>query len=401
MRNWVCIGSFVIILLSQAEAQSNRELSLDAFGKLWAKDYPGAIIAFNELIEKFPGSGADLYYARGKSNLMAGNTDRAISDFLKAEELGHSDAYLMKARCYATERDKKKALYALNEYIDKCPDPDILSIKHDPLFLDLHESEEWFLLWQDDRQDDEMKAINEASFYLQKKNFVKAHQSIERIIEDDSIGKLYAFDAVIYEKEGNYALALNEINHSISLQPANARFLRQKADYLFALEKYQDAFALLSSLRTSYPMDFDLRLKFAEVALRANELGTAEEEIRLILRYSGEPEIVFLGARIEYALGNYVDALKLSGRLLEADSSRADYFKIRGMTYYKTRTYKQASYDLSMSLDLDPDDPEVNYFKGLAEIALGKSEMGCYYVNRAISSGYLPAIEYFKENCGK
>ena len=120
-----------------------------------------------------------------------------------------------------------------------------------------------------------------------------------------------------------------------------------------------------------------------------------------MLLYSQADSLVFLGGELAYAQGNYVDALKYFNDLLERDQSKASFFKARGLTYYQTRIYKQAGYDLSMSLDLDPDDPEVNYYKGLTENALGDTYKACYYMQRALRDDYLPAKEYLDKHCTK
>ena len=84
---------------------------------------------------------------------------------------------------------------------------------------------------------------------------------------------------------------------------------------------------------------------------------------------------------------------------MENDTSNAEYFKARGLTYYQTHTYQQAAYDLSMSLDLVPDDQKANYYLGLAQHSLGNEKMACYYMNRARKYGELKAIEFLQENC--
>jgi Flp pilus assembly protein TadD len=108
---------------------------------------------------------------------------------------------------------------------------------------------------------------------------------------------------------------------------------------------------------------------------------------------------MLLLGRADYEMGNYLSALKVFNKLMETEAPRADYYKARGMTYYKTRIFESAAYDLSMSLDLSPNDPETNLYLGLAEKSRGNNEMACYFLQRAKNFGSIEADNYIKTYC--
>ena len=84
---------------------------------------------------------------------------------------------------------------------------------------------------------------------------------------------------------------------------------------------------------------------------------------------------------------------------METEKPRAEYYKARGLTYYQTRVYDQAAYDLSMSLDIIPDDAETNLYLGLAEKNRGNSKTACYYLKRAKDYGSKEAVGYLTSYC--
>jgi lipoprotein NlpI len=105
--------------------------------------------------------------------------------------------------------------------------------------------------------------------------------------------------------------------------------------------------------------------------------------------------------QILYKESRYLDALKYFNKLLEDDASQAKYFFARGMTYFQTKTYKFAAYDLSMSLDLEPDNAEANLYLGITSYYIGNEELCCYYLNRAKNFGEMTAITYLQKYCNK
>ena len=69
------------------------------------------------------------------------------------------------------------------------------------------------------------------------------------------------------------------------------------------------------------------------------------------------------------------------------------------MLFYDTETYKRASYDLSMSLDLNPDDAETNYYMALAQWKLGRTQEACFFMKRARSYNEVEVQEWLQKNC--
>jgi Flp pilus assembly protein TadD len=84
---------------------------------------------------------------------------------------------------------------------------------------------------------------------------------------------------------------------------------------------------------------------------------------------------------------------------VKEDPVNSLYFKSRGKTYLKTATYKYAVSDLSMSLDLNPEDAETWMFLGLAKIRSGDKVNGCSDLRKAQQLGNTEVLRYIVDNC--
>lgn len=389
----------IFCVMASLHAQSVKEIKRDAFGYLWAGNYESAKSGFDKIITAST-TNADIYLGRGTANYYLDRQVDALADFKRAAEQGLAEAFLWEARILAQGHLVSETAEAIAAFLRENPVADRKAIRKDPAFKFLYTSDEWLLLWQEEPEDELAATEAELRYYLSRKNYRLAHQLIE---DQFQVGnkelKLYQLNAEVYEKEGNLQLALNEINYALSSYPDSDVLLLMKAEYLALLNENEKAYHLMDRLVQSDYLNFDYLLKRAHLGLQCNYLDQAEEDIRTIMRYSDSPEHIFLAGKIAYAQGDYVEALKAYNALLAEDDANSEYLKARGKAYYRTRTYKQAAYDLSMSLDLNPNDPETNYYKGLSEKALGDISMACYYMEKAAKQKYLPAIEFQEKNC--
>ena len=390
---------FMMTVWAVQKAQVNT-LLYDAYGNYYSCNYTAAIASFDQLIStNVTPRPKDIFY-RGISEYNIGNYRRALNDLQLAASKDIVDALLWSARASMNLNDPGSSLNDLREYLLKSPNTDLEEVTKDPLFKSLHNSDGWYSLLENYNKSKTREIIDEARYLAEKQQYDKAHSLIENASYNREID-LVQCNSKIYADEGNFELAVNELNRGLENHPESRVLLKLKAEYLTRLNKSSEAYEIYTRLLEETPEDFPLRFLHAEAALNSGNVSDAKSNIDLYLKYFSTEETLFLAGRIEYVSGRYLNSIKYFNRILEKNTSSAAYFKARGLAYYKTNTFQQAAYDLSMSLDLVPDDAEVNYFLGLTQKSLGNTKMACYYLNRARQYGELKAIEYLQKNCGE
>jgi tetratricopeptide (TPR) repeat protein len=397
MRNILHILFVFHSLLSFA--QSNSELIIDAFGKYESDQYDEAIHAFQALIDENQTAKPEWFLYKGISEFNQELYQKAGEDFNRALHGNVSEASLWNARLFIVSGKPGEAIHSLEDYLRKSEFPDINLIKKDSLLIQLHSSDAWFALWQNEWRSEEQMINEEAEFFVRKGDYRKAHEAVEvRLGSGLNEAILYESNSRVYRAEGNLHLALNELNKALQLSPDKPDLQRIKAELLMELKLYDDAETILSGILSRFPGDFEVRFMRAQTYMMIGNNANARNDINIYLKYFNTNEAHYLAGQMSYKTGNTFDALSHINPLLEKDKSNASYFKLRGMIYYECRTFKQSAYDLSMSLDLAPNDAETNYFLGLSEFELKNEKLGCYYTKRAMKLGDSRASAFLLEH---
>ncbi len=396
-RNAILYILFSVMLPLKAQTDNNL---FDAYGNFYSGNYDKAISAFDNLIqESYVPRSVDFLY-RGICYYKSGNYQEALPDFVFASEHKQPEAYLWRARTYVVFNNFDEAVNCLKKYLQEAPVLEIEDVKKDTVFKKLYTSEAWYEFLENYRLSAAQDIINEAEYFAGRQKYNEAHNLIESYSGNQDI-RLIFYNSRLFAAEGNTELAINELNRGLAAYPDHVILLRQKAGYLMQLKNYSEAYGILTKIQNSIPEDFNLRYSRAEAAYYSGNLTDAKNDMDLYLKYFNNEEAIFLAGEIEYASGRYLSGLRYFNKLLENNASSAAYFKARGMTYYQTNTLQPAAYDLSMSLDLVPDDAEANYYLGLTQNLLGNKKMACYYLKRAKKYGDLRAVEYIQKNCNK
>lgn len=397
----ILIQILLLLLFGIGNCYSQNTVAerIDAYGKLQSGAYSEAIDIFTEIESGSRLSPQDRL-SLGIAQFYAGYIAEARRNFQKSDEAGIAGANLWLARIYASERNSNDALLFIERYLKTTEDPDINEIQKDSIFRFMHQTDKWFDLWQKDWYSENQKIAQEAMFYAGRKKYNVAHQIVESsIAENKSNAALYLCNAKIYLTEENPTLALNELNQALKLDPANTSYLKERAKCNSLLNEYSSALNDLNQVLAIDPVDFESRIQRANIAFKAENYELAGKDIHLYLQYFTSEGVLFLAGQIASASEDYFNALKYYNQLIMETKPNAAYFKARGMIYYQTGTYAFASTDLSMSLDLEPDNGETNLFMGLAEYYKGNTKAACYYLNRAKNNGELKAIEYLQKYC--
>ncbi len=353
------------------------------------------------------------YLYRGRVLLELKNYENAINDFKEANEIlpGVGDIWLAKANALSGNADQ--AISFLKSHLSsefRLPGD---SIRKDRAFESLHATQGWYALWEQEWYNDQEKAVQEVGYFVKKDQPEKAISYLdEQVIKPQAGPGLFALRGRVYLRQGNYAAAIADYTTALNMEkkggqghpfstlnPEESHYYYRGLSFLGA-GRFKDALADFNKALREFPENFNGYLKRAEAYAGMEDYQAARKDVMFYLNYfSDDQKAVFLCGEYFYDAGDYMNALKYFNINLKEDPANGMYFKARGKTYLKTATYKYAISDLSMSLDLIPDDAETWMYLGLAKIQSGEKTNGCSDLHKAQQLGNTEVLKYIVDNC--
>jgi tetratricopeptide (TPR) repeat protein len=221
-----------------------------------------------------------------------------------------------------------------------------------------------------------------------------------KIPETKDAHKLYAKRAKINDILGNYKGSVEDLDKAIAVENRIYNYYIERGNAYFKLGKYKAAIEDFSKALRQEPAEFSLYIKRAKAYEQLKEYKPAIRNVVTYLKYfEKDREATALCGNLHYLNENYIEALKYFNKNLNVDKSNPEYYKDRGKTYLKSKTYKYAISDFSMALDLSPNDGEAYLLMGIANFATGDKEEACLDWEQAKKNGEVSAIEYLLEHC--
>ncbi len=342
-----------------------------------------------------------LYIKRGEAYYRSGLLDDALNDFRETHKLDENAAGLWLSRTYAMFGNEEESLYYLRNHLSSKYHLKEKIIKRDSAFDNLQYSDGWYNLWQEDWYTQEEKIEEEIDYMMKKEMYLEAIAMLdEKISASDDPHMLYAYRAEINTKLGNFKGAVTDWDNAIALERRIPEYYIKRGKAYAELGKFKSAVEDFSRVLRQDPASFSLYLNRAKAYAELKEFDQAIRDVTTYLKYfENDQQAISLCGNLHYLNEDYIEALKYFNRNLKLDKSKAEYYKDRGKTYLKTRTYKYAINDLSMALDLSPHDGETYLFKGIARFESGDREGACSDWNKARNYGEMKSVEYLLKYC--
>jgi tetratricopeptide (TPR) repeat protein len=342
-----------------------------------------------------------LFMKRGEAHLKQMDYEAAEKDFREANLIYPGVADLWLARCFALSGDQQQAITFLTSHLNsefRAPED---SIKKDRAFDDLQTSDAWYNLWEKDWYTEDEKLTAEIHYYCRKEQYEQAEALINsQLTSSPENSVLYSLRGKTDYEQGNYATAIADYTKALSLDKNFTAVYSRRGMASLKAGRFKDALNDLNKAIREDPADFGLYLKRAEAQAGLKSWEPAIRDLQLYLKYfDNDQNVLHRCGEYFYESEDYINALKYFNRNLLDDPNNSVYYKSRGKTYLKSATYRYAISDLSMSLDLDPDDAETWMYLGMAKIMTGDKENGCSDLQKAQRMGNTEAVKYILENC--
>lgn len=342
-----------------------------------------------------------LFIKRGMALLKIDETTAAIDDFNEANLIISQVADLWLAKAYARAGDKEKAFAFLISHLKSPFRESEDSIKKDPAFDNLQNEKEWIDLWNQEWYDDSEKTLSDVQYHIRKNQIEEAISLLDQeISRSPDKQELLLARGKVFNRQGNYAAAIGDLSSVISADKRNKTAYAQRSYAYLKTQRYKEAVADITKALRIDPTDFILYLQRANAYAGLTDYNSAVKDMQVYMKYFDDDlKAVYQCGEYYYAAGDYIQALKLFNRNLTEDPNNALFYKARGKAYIKTSTYRYAINDLTMSLDLNPDDAETWMYHGIAAIETGDVLKGCSSLRKARKMGSVEAGRVILEKC--
>lgn len=334
--------------------------------------------------------------------LEKNDINKAIENLEKANRNYISETSYYLAKAWARAGNLDKCLEYLDIHLRSTEKRSESEIFLDPDFEKFEHNKVWLNFWNEGNYYSKFdKLLATIDYQIENQEYTEALSSLnEGLKRGYRKSVLLEKRADVYLLMNNEKLALEDMNKSVSGDKRNPRLLEKRGDILLNLGKNQSALEDYEQALRYDPDLFGLYLKRAAASQKEGNFDEAQKDMDFYLNYfPGNKESLYTIARIYMDEGLYLNSLKYLNQIIEKDASQAEYFAARGDSYYHTKTYKNANRDFSMSLDLDPENPEVWYSKGLTSIKLGDKDHACYCFRQAFRLGKKEAYNELSNHC--
>lgn len=392
---------FVLFITGRLNSQSNYEVLLKARALIDNGQAGEASSILSAAISKSQDN--RLYVMHGDANLIAGNTQLAISDYQSANKLAASSGDYGLARAYAQRRDVKNSLFYLERNISSSFRKSEKEIMLDQAFSAVENTPEWRLFWKTERYSVPEQKLSEIEFSISAGKREEAALLLKELTTSYPNDKntLYAKALLDYSIQ-KYTESVTQLSELLNTDKNNPAYILLLATVQMSSGNMPGASATYTRLvEMEYP-DASLFLKRAGCYRKTQELDKAVRDLEKYLSlYPENKEAISLSGKIESERGDNLKAIELYSRNIELHPDDPQSYIDRANSYFISRTWDSAVRDYSMALDIKPGDPEVWLNKGIALLNSGKAEDACFDFRKALELGNKKATSYISRNCIK
>jgi len=344
-----------------------------------------------------------LYLERAEAYLIKGNYSDAIRDFNEANKIIPSAGEFGLSRVYALKGDASTSLYHLELNLNSIFRKSEKAVMLEPSFAVIENRPEWRQFWKKERYSSMEKSLAEIEYDISSGKIEDS-----RIILSELKGKDGKDDDVLYY-EALINLTTGKASDAVRMASGLTLNNPDNEQYLRLLARAQTESSNPSGASLTYSHLVDLGIADAELFLLRAECyrktGESEKAIKDIERYLGYyPEnknAISLAGKVESAAGDNLKALEYFSTNIRLHPNDALCYVDRAGSYFISRSWAMAISDYSMSLDLNPGNPDAWLNKGISQIYIGKTDDGCHDLRRAFSLGSKRATEFLSKYCIK
>jgi tetratricopeptide (TPR) repeat protein len=273
----------------------------------------------------------------------------------------------------------------------------------DPSFSVIENKPEWRQFWKKEWYDGKEKGISEVEYYISSGNIEEAANISSSISREypGSSAAVYA-EALVNLAGSKFTEAGKAVTSLLEEEPLNEKYLRLLSKTQEASGNFTGASNTYTKLIGNSVVDAGLLILRSECYRKTGEIDKAIADIEKYLQFYPESQkAISIAGKLESAGGDNLKAMEYFSRNLKLHPSDAQCYIDRANSYFISRSWDWAIKDYSMSLDLQPANPEAWLNKGIALLNSGKVNDACFDFRRSFSYGNKKATDYISRNCIK
>ncbi len=397
----VCLAALGLLTWLPARAQV-KELYLKGIARSEQGAYREARMHFEEALT-YDRDDPDCLLRLAEACQRSGDPQAALEYLQQAEAVAPGIGSYLLATIHASSGNAREAVKHLESHLSspyKLPSHRILL---DDAFLAIEDSPEWRSLWTGTWYTEDEELLQEIHYLAGSDESLQALEKIDTELEErEDWDALHAARGNVLLGMEQYNGAIQAYSRAIEINAANPSYHYGRAQSYIAQEKYENALPGLERAYRMEPEKLELLMEIAQVYHKAGRFSKAAVYMERYLEfYPEKTEAHFLYGQICFDSGQYIDALDQFNACLQLETTDPRYFAARGKTYLKTKTYTYALNDLGMALDLDPNDHEVWYHRGLVRWYLNEREGALRDWERAARLGSFKAAQKLEKHARK
>jgi len=248
---------------------------------------------------------------------------------------------------------------------------------------------------------------SEGDTLMSQQRYAEATNAYTRIIDGTKLSEKGDYNALYkraicqYYTEGQHDMALADVDKFIKEFPyvpqshiLRALIYRIKED----ADKQIEDLNIAIQMQAANPGLLKWR---AGLLLDKQEYEKARADAKMAILFQDDPEAEAYLAFAQFNLNNPDSALLAINKAIELDYSYAPAYLYAGSFCIQSSEYDLALKYLNLGMRVDPENPALLFYKGVALVELEKIDEACSCLNKAFYMGYDDASGYIEEYCYK
>lgn len=342
-----------------------------------------------------------LYCEKAEAEIVTGDLSAAIADLNTANSIEQYSGEYGLAGVYARKGDAATSMYHLEIFMKSPFRKSEKEIMLDPAFRKIENSSDWRKFWQKSWYPEIETRISEIEYYTSAGKTKDAQEILSEIrTQYQGNSRLDYASALVSLSSGKYPEAIKSLMALLDANPENENYLLLLARAQSGSSNYAGASETYSKLLNKGIPDAEIYLERAECYIRTGETERALADIEMYLAFfPDDKDALSMAGRIESATGNNLGALRYYTENVRKNPNDPQCYIERANAYMSSRSWEWAANDFSMSLDLDPVNPEAWLNKGISLLNSGNSNGACHDFRQALKLGNRKATDYISKYC--